>query len=185
MSAQDPEVCRKCGGTMARVSPENTSPLITECHDCGHREWAEVHFSPPWPPDQRAAEYARVVVYIAEGRAKAEEIQALRKLNQELGMLPMNEAAKRIRSSQSIDLGVHRLEDAQDLLKSAEAWGLRARLELTEENSFDHHDRRRFFKPFGRPVSGGKPGEDATVIPFLWIVIGGALIIAVIVWALW
>ena len=170
---------------MQRVSVEKESPLIMECQTCAHREYAEILISPHGFIDNEGVEYSRVVVRREGEKAKAEEVRALRKLNQELGSLPMNEAAKRIRSSQSIDLGVHRLEDAQDLLKSAEAWGLRARLELTEENSFDHHDRRRFFKPFGRPVSGGKPGEDATVIPFLWIVIGGALIIAVIVWALW
>ncbi len=169
---------------MERVSAENTSPLIAECQHCGHRELAEVHFSPPWPPDKRSVKYTRVVVYKAEGKAEAEEIRELRKLNQELSRLPMNETAKRIGSSQSIDLGVHRLEDAQDLLKRAEAWGLKAMLELPEENSFGHQDKRRFFEPFGAPVSVGEPGEDTTVIPFVWIVIGGALILVLIVWVL-
>lgn len=61
----------------------------------------EVHCSPPWPPDKRGVEYARVIVYKADGQAKAEEIRALRKLNQELGRLPVNEAAKRIGLSKS------------------------------------------------------------------------------------
>ena len=148
---------------MERVSEENTSPLIVECQSCGHREWAEAQIPPPWPADNSDVEYRRVVVDRTGDQAQAEEIRALRKLNQELGSLPVKEAAKRIGSSKSIDLGVHRLEDAQELLKRAEAWGLKARLELPEKDS---------------------PGSKDKVMPFRWIVIGGALILAVIVWIL-
>ena len=161
MSIEDFAICRKCDGTMERVSPENTSPLIVECQSCGHQEWAEIQVPPPWPAGDM--EYRRVVFDRSGDQARAEEIRALRKLNQELGSLPVKEAAKRIGSSKSIDLGVHLLEDAQELLKRAEAWGLKARLELPEKDS---------------------PGSKDKVMPFRWIVIGGALILAVIVWIL-
>ena len=136
MSARDFEVCKKCGGTMERVSAANMSPLIMECEICGHREWAEIQISPPWPIDKKGTEYARVIVYRTEGPAIAKEIRALRKLNQKIGRLPMHEAAKKIGSSQTIDLGVYRLNDAQDLFKKATAWGLKAMLEIHDENSF-------------------------------------------------
>ena len=42
--------CMKCGGKMARVSPEGTSPLIVECGECGHQEGAEGQPPPPWGP---------------------------------------------------------------------------------------------------------------------------------------
>jgi hypothetical protein len=178
-------VCKKCGRSMKRVSPANTSPLIMECKRCGHREWAEIHVPPPWGKDKKRVEYTRVVVYRAKGPAKAKEIQALRNLNEDLGRLPVDEAAKRIGASQSIDLGVFPLKDAQDLLKRAEAWGLEARLEPPEEYSLSLKEKvQQFFEPSGSPVTVGEPGEDTRAIPFGWIVIGGALILAVIVWML-
>lgn len=131
MTARNFEICRECGGTMEQVSSENTSPLIVECQHCGHREWAEIQVPPPWPP--RDTEYVRVVVSREKGQARAREIQAFRRLNQELAGLPMGEAAERIGTSQSIDLGVHPLEEAQDLLKRAEGLGLKAVLEPPEE----------------------------------------------------
>ena len=173
--AENFEVCRKCGGSMERVSPANTSPLIMECQSCGLRQWAEIQIPPPWGIDKKEVEYKRVVVYRAEGPAKAKEIQALRKLNEELGKLPADKAANKIASSQSIDLGVFPLKDAQDLLKRAEAWGLKARLELPEENSLSLKEKvQQLFEPSGSPVTVGAPGEDTRVIPFGWIVIGGA-----------
>ncbi len=182
---EDFVVCRQCGGSMERVSPANKSPLIMECQSCGLRQLAEIQVPPPWGIDKKGVEYTRVVVYRVEGPAKAKEIQALRKLNEELGRLPAEKAAKRIGAGQSIDLGVHLLEDAQDLLKRAEAWGLKARLELPKENSLSLKDKvKQLFESFGAPVTVGEPGEDTTVIPFGWIVIGGALIFAVIVWVL-
>jgi hypothetical protein len=178
-------VCRKCGGSMKRVSPANTSPLIMECKRCGHREWAEIQVPPPWGIDKKELEYKRVVVYRTEGPKKVKEIRALRKLNEELGRLPADEAAKRIGSSQSIDLGVFPLKDAQSLLKRAEAWGLKARLELPEENPLSLKEKvQQFFEPSGSPVTVGVPGEDTRVIPFGWIVIGGALILGIVVWIL-
>lgn len=182
MSIEDFEVCRECGSAMKRVSPVDQSPLIMECQGCGHREWAEIQVPPPWPGDDRSVEYKRVVVYRAGGPAKAEEVRALRKLSAELNRLPMAEAAKRVESCQAVDLGVHPLEDAQDLLKRAEAMGLKAGLEGPDEGSIVSDDKRlRFFEPFGAPVTVGEPGEDTTIIPFGWIVMGGAVIIAVII----
>jgi len=142
MGIEDFDICRKCGGTMKRISPENTSPMIMECQSCGHQEWAEIQVPPPWPAGDM--EYRRVVVDRAGDQARAEEIRALRKLNQELGSLPMKEAAKRIGSSKSIDLGVHLLEDAQALLKRAEAFGLKARLERLEKDSPGSKDNMRY-----------------------------------------
>ena len=169
---------------MQRVSEENESPLIMECQACAHREYAEILISPRGFIEDGRVEYMRVIVRREGKKAKAEEVRALRNLNPELGSLPMSEAAKRIGSSQSIDFGVHRREDAQDLLKRAEAWGLKVILEPPEENSSDREDRRRFFEPFRAPVSVGAPGEDTNVIPFGWVVIGVALILAVLVWVL-
>jgi len=170
---------------MKRVSPADTSPLIMECKRCGHREWAEIQVPPPWGINKKELEYKRVVVYRTEGPAKAKEILALRKLNEELGKLPADEAAKKIASSRSIDLGVFPLKDAQDLLKRAEAWGLKARLELPEENSLGLKEKvQQLFELSGSPVTVGESGEDTKVIPFGWIVIGGALILGIIVWML-
>ena len=56
MSAEDFEICRKCGGAMKRLSPEDSSPLIMECEDCKHREYAEIQIVPPWPPRKEKAE---------------------------------------------------------------------------------------------------------------------------------
>ncbi len=64
---------------MKQVSSEDVSPLIVECWHCGHREYAEIHVPPPWPPAE-SAEY-RVVVNRKEGPAKAEQVRALRKLS--------------------------------------------------------------------------------------------------------
>lgn len=41
---------------MLRVSEENSSPLIVECQKCGHREYAEVQITPPWPPEKSTPE---------------------------------------------------------------------------------------------------------------------------------
>jgi rRNA maturation protein Nop10 len=60
------EACRKCGGSMKRISPANTSPLIMECKRCGHREWAEIQVPPPWGIDKKEMEYKRVVVHRTE-----------------------------------------------------------------------------------------------------------------------
>ncbi len=169
---------------MKRVSKENMSPLIMECQTCAHREYAEIQISPKGFFGNKSVEYSRVVVRREGNKATAEEVRALRKLDQDLGSLPMGEAVKRIGSSQSIDLGVHCLEDAQDLLKKAETCGLKAMLVPPEEDSLDHQDKRRFFEPFGAPVSVGEPGEDTTVIPLGWIVIGAALILSLLVWML-
>ena len=49
-SSDNPELCPRCGGAMARVSPSDTSPLILECGECGHRTFAEIQIPPPWPP---------------------------------------------------------------------------------------------------------------------------------------
>jgi hypothetical protein len=167
---------------MKRVSPVDTSPLIMECKKCGHREWAEIQVPPPWSGDDKGVEYKRVVVYRAEGPTQAEEIQALRKLSEELRRLPATEAAQRIGSSQAIDLGIYPVQDAHDILKRAEALGLKAGLERPEEQSKVTDDKRlRLFEPFGAPVTVGEPGEDTSVVPFGWIVIGGAVIIAVII----
>lgn len=182
MSAQDFEVCRKCSGTMKRISTENTSPLITECLHCGHREWAEIHFSPPWLPDKKGMEYARVVIYKEEGKVRKEEIKALRKINPELRNLSMHEAAKRIKSSQSIDLGIHLLVDAQNLFKRAEKWGLNAWLEHPEMQLFNQQDKRRSFELFRVPVSVGKPGKKTALFPFIWIIIFVMLILILILW---
>jgi hypothetical protein len=182
VSIEDFEVCRECGGAMQRVSPVDKSPLIMECQGCGHREWAEIQVPPPWRGDERGVEYKRVVVYRAEGPAKAEELQALRKLSEELGTLPVAEAAKTVASSQTIDLGTHPLQDAQALLKRAEALSLKAGLELPEEQSIGSQDKGlRFFEPFGAPVTVGGLGEDSKVIPFGWIGMGGAAILAVMI----
>ncbi len=108
---------------MKRVSKKNMSPLIMECQICAHREYAEIQISPNGFFDNKRMEYSRVVVRREGNKVTAEEVRALRKLDQDLGSLPMGEAAKRIGSSQSIDLGVRCLEDAQDLLKKAEALG--------------------------------------------------------------
>ncbi|MFC1580267.1 hypothetical protein ACFL4N_05080 [Thermodesulfobacteriota bacterium] len=182
MNGQNFTVCRNCGGPMERVSPENTSPLIMECRLCSHREWAEIQVSPTWAPVQRDMAYARVVVTRIESQAGAGEIQALRELNQEIAALPMDEAAKRIGSSQTIDLGTHPLDIAQKLLKRAEGLGLKARLKHPEGEP--PLDGKQSTGLLGAPVTVDEPGKAGTVIPFIWIVIGTALIIAVIVWVL-
>lgn len=174
------EVCKQCGGTMEQVSQKNASPFIVECLDCGHREWAEVHISTPWSPTKKGLEYKRVVVYREKGRATAKEIGALRKLNKDLGGLPMNEAAERIQSSRSIDLGVHQLHHAQGLIKRAKNLGMTAVLEGPEKQN-----EGQILGMLGAPVSVGEPGEDTRVIPFIWIAIAVVLSLAIIVWALW
>ena len=114
MSAEDFEVCRKCSGTMKRVSAPNTGPLIVECQSCGHREYAEVQVPPPWPIQKK-------------------------------------EAAPPPRE-----------EDASE----------------TESKE------RSRCEPHGTPVTVGNPDEDTVVIPFGWLFIGGAFILAAILWAL-
>jgi hypothetical protein len=167
---------------MKRVSPVDTSPLIMECKKCGHREWAEIQVPPPWPGNDNGVEYKRVVVYRAEGPGKSEEIQALRKLSEELRRLPVTEAAQRIGYSQTIDLGIYPVQDAQDIIKRAEVLGLKAGLGQPEEQPIDSDDQGlRLIEPFGAPVTVGEPGEDNRVVPFGWIVIGGVVAIAVII----
>jgi len=43
---------------MLRISEENSSPLIVECRECGHREYAEIQITPPWAPDGEGQEEA-------------------------------------------------------------------------------------------------------------------------------
>jgi hypothetical protein len=169
---------------MQRVSVQNESPLIVECRSCAHREYAEVLISPNGFFDNKKVEYRRVVVCRESEKAKVWEVRALRKLKPEFGGLPMNEAVRRIGSSRYIDLGVHSLDDAQNILERTEAQGLKARLEHPDENTIADQERYRFFEQFGAPVSVGEPGEDTIVIPFGWILIGIALILAVLVWML-
>ncbi len=135
-----------------------------ECRQCGHRKYAEIQPSPPWPPAE-SVEY-RLVVHRTKGPAKALEVQALRKISPELRSLPVHVAAERVGTSATIDLGVHSPDDAKDLLKKAEALGLNARLEHPDDYAVDQNER--FFAPFGAPVTVGEPGEGQ-VIPFVWI----------------
>lgn len=81
---------------MQRVSAENENPLIVECRSCGHREYAEFLISPNVFFDDKEVGFRRVVVCREGGKARADEVRALRKLNQELGSLSMSEAARRI-----------------------------------------------------------------------------------------
>lgn len=169
---------------MERISDENASPLIVECLNCGHREYAEIHVSPPWDIDQQELKHASVVVFRPEGRITAEQIHALRELNQDLSYLPVKEAATKISSNPSIDLGTHPLKDAQDLVEKARSLGLNARLESSEENSCGKKNKETWkSNASGMPVSVGNP-DDTTVIPFMWVFIGGALVLAVVVWVL-
>ena len=68
------------------------------------------------------------------------------------------------------------------LLKRAEGLGLKASLEPLEEEP--PLDGKQSIRQPGAPVTTGEPGEAGTVIPFIWIVTGVALIIAAIVWVL-
>lgn len=173
-------ICKQCGGAMKQVSPPDTSPVIMECRRCQHREYAEILVPQPWAPVVQT-EY-RLVVHRTPGPAKAPEVKAFRKLSQELRSLPVHVAAEQIGSNLIIDLGMHSDEDAQALLKQATALGLDASL-IGPEGYITDQDER-LFEPFGSPVSVGDPGEETTVIPFGWILIG-ALLITVVVWLLW
>ena len=82
--------------------------------------------------------------------------------------------AEQIGSNLIVDLGVHSEDDTASLLKQATALGLDASLISPEGYITDQGERR--FEPFGSPVSVGDPGEETTVIPFGWILIGVLLI---------
>ncbi len=182
MGYEDFTTCRKCNSTMKRISPEDSSPLVVECKKCGHQEWAEIQVPPPWSGDNKGEAESRVVVYKNAGKIEAKVAMALRKANEDLGSLPVNEAIKRIASSTVIDLGVHELEAAKDLQKRLEILGLKVRLVDPEEHVFEEaEEMESFFESFGAPVTVGKPGEDTIVIPFGWIVLGIVLIVGVIV----
>lgn len=169
---------------MQRISAEGESPLVVECPSCSHREYAEFQISPEGFFDDVEVEYRRVVVVREGKKGRADEVRALRKLKPELGALPITEAAVRIESSRYIDLGVHPIEDARDILERAKAEGLNALLAHPDDDSMVGHVRLGFFKRFGAPVSIGKSGEDVIIIPFGWILIGIALVLAVILWLL-
>jgi len=173
-------ICKQCGGPMKQVSPPDVSPVIVECRRCHHREYAEILVPPPWSPVEQTA--YRVIVHRTEGPAKAQEVRAFRKLSQELQSLPVHVAAEQIGSNLIVDLGMHSDEDAQALLKQATALGLDA--SLIGPDGYITDQDERFFESFGAPVSVGEPGEETTVIPFGWILIG-VLLIAAVVWLLW
>ena len=168
---------------MERVSKPDTSPLIMACKRCGHREWSETQIPPPWPA--KDTEYVRIVVEITDDDKKVQQIRALRQLDQQLAGLPADKAIKTLASNKTIDLGIHRLDAARQLLEKASALNLKARLAGPEEDLPDDQVGRKLIEPFGAPVSVGKPGEEAAVIPFLRIVIGVILIGAVVAWIMW
>jgi hypothetical protein len=172
--------CKQCGGAMKQVSPPDVSPVIMECRRCHHREYAEILVPPPWSPVEQTA--YRVIVHRTAGPAKAPEVRAFRKLSQELRSLPVHVAAEQIGSNLIVDLGMYSEDDAVALLKQATELGLDASLIGPEDYITDQDER--FFESFGAPVSVGEPGEETTVIPFGWILIGVTLIAAV-VWLLW
>jgi len=185
LSSEPFETCRKCGAVMQRVSEENESPLIMECRDCSHREHAEVQISPDDFFDNNEPEYRRVLVYREDDKTNAKEVRGLRKLIPELGGLPMTAAIKRIEESRHIDLGFHSLDDAQELIQQVESLGLTVLVLPQDETPIDDQDNSyRLFEPFGAPVSVGEPGVDSIVIPFVWILIAAALVVALLVWLL-
>jgi len=166
---------------MKQVSAPDTSPLIMECRRCGHREYAEIHVPAPWSPVEQTV--YRLVVHRTKGPAKAEEVKDFRKLSPELRSLPVHMAAQRIGSNLIVDLGKHSAEEAKALFNKATELGLNASL-IGLDDYTEEQEKQRLFEPFGAPVSVGEPGEETTVIPFEWLLIG-VLLISVIVWLLW
>lgn len=177
-------VCKKCSGVMKCITDKNKSPLIMECQECKHREWAEIQIPPPWPPADMDFQYVRVVVYKKPGEIGIKDVQAFRKLSEELGSVSIAEAVKRVKSSSFVDLGVYCIEGAQKVLDMAESYGLMAELENPEKSLEKDREKYWFFKPFGAPVTVGSSGEDVTIIPFLWIIISLVILLGVIVWFL-
>ncbi len=101
---------------------------------------------------------------------------------EDLAGLPVNEAIKKITSSAVIDLGVYEMEGAKELQKRLTIFGLKVRLVDPEEHVLEETgEKESFFESSGTSVTVGTPGEDTTVMPFGWIVLGGVLIIMVIV----
>ncbi len=181
MGYEDFAICQKCNGTMKRISPKDSSPFIVACKKCGHQEWAEIQVPPTWDGDNNGVPERRVVVYKKAGKVEAKVAMALRKVNEDLARLPVNEAIKKITSSTVIDLGVHEMEAAKDIQKRLEILGLKVRLVDPEEHVFEEtEEKESFFEPFGASVTVGAPGEDSRIIPFWLIAFGAMLIIGVI-----
>jgi len=184
LSSEAFETCRKCGAVMQRVSEENQSPVIMACSACAHREHAETQATPEFNFENVEIGCRRVVVCRGSKKTSAKEVRALRSLCADLASLPMTEAIKRIESSKYIDLGVYPSGDAQLLLMRAEALGLKAVLDNPDESSIADLDESNLYESSGTPVSVGAPGVDSIVIPYVWIIIFVALILAAIVWLL-
>jgi len=181
LSAEPFATCRHCGGVMERISKENESPLIMECRTCAHREHTEIQVSPGDFFANEEVVYRRVVVCREDEQAKAAEVQALRRLIPDLGELAMSETVKRVAASKYFDLGTYPLEEAQTLLKKAEASGFKAILEDPGENTVADQEKHGFLEPCGAPVTVDEPGEETTLIPFSWILTGVALIVVVLI----
>lgn len=168
---------------MQRVTGENQSPLIVECRLCSHREYAEINISPEHFFDCVKPERRRLMVKRKGNKTLVEEVRALRSLHKKFEEMPMNKAVMEVRQSQIIDLGEYYIDEALKLQERAESLGLMTFLISPEEEMLTPQEKQGFCDSWGTPVTVGKPGEQTTVIPFGWIVIG-VFIFLIILWVI-
>lgn len=113
---------------MLSISKKDSSPFGVECQKCGHQEWAEVQFSPPWAENYEEVAFARVVVNLQDQKANLKELKALRELESKFSDLPVIEAVKQINSNQVIELGIFPHDEVRELVERARESGLSAEL---------------------------------------------------------
>ena len=180
MSDHNYESCSRCGGALLRISPPNNSPLIMRCQECGHEEGAVIDVPPSWPLEE-GPKYVRVVVSRDGQAARAKELHALRKLSRELAELPLDDLAKQVSAAVEVDLGVYIFPQAVGLVEQATAYGLCATIKVLESDPIATSKVQRSFG-FAAPVSVAEDGEDAVIIPFIWILLILLALAGLVLW---
>lgn len=181
-------ICKMCQTKLVCISLPDTSPVIMECPKCGHREYAEILLSPPWPPVSDKELNNRILIHRKVGPASAHELKALRQLHPDFKSLTIDDLKEMISTLKVIDMGVFYKDDAQKLIAKSQQLGLQATLEQVEIpfSISDHEDTNKthFWENFGAPVSVGDPESDEQIIPFVWIIVILCMILLILYWFL-